>query len=228
MGGSLQKASRVATMPRMTEAPDLTSALRAHVERLLGKVDDVLADEQPGEPRLEILHVRPELARPYHTLVTAGMSSRAMQVPANIDAPRYLELMITLPEQWRVGDHADKWHWPIRQLQTLARLPHASGSWLGWGHTVPNGEPPQPLARSTKLCGAIIAPSLLVPRHFYELTVGTRDITIFAVIPLYREEMEVKTRDGMEALLTQLVEHDVNDLIDPRRRNVTKKFFGLW
>jgi hypothetical protein len=221
-------APRVATMPRMTEDPDLTAAIRAHVERYLGKVADVFADEQQGEPRIEVQHVQPELARPYHTLVTAGMSARAMQVPANVDAPRFLELMVTLPEQWQVGDRADTWHWPIRQLQTLAHLPHTSGSWLGWGHTVPNGEPPRPLARSTKLCGAIIAPSLLVPRQFYELTFADRDITIFAVIPLYREEMEIKARAGMEALLTQLVERDVNDLIEPRRRNVTKRFFGWW
>lgn len=224
-------------MPRMigdhdesagVAAPELAAALRAHVERHLGKVDEVFADESQGGTRIEVQHVRPELVRPYHTLVTVGMSALPMRVPSNVDAPRYLELMITLPEQWKVGDRADKWHWPIRQLVALARLPHASGSWLGWGHTVPNGDPPQPLARSTRLCGAIIAPSLLVPRHFYELTVGTRQIAIFSVIPIYREEMELKAREGMEALLALMVEHDVNDLIDPRRRNVVKKFFGLW
>jgi Suppressor of fused protein (SUFU) len=209
-------------------ASDLTAALRAHVEKYLGKVDEILADESRDQTRIEVQHVRPEMARPYHTLVTAGMSARPMRVPSNVDAPRYLELMITLPEQWKVGDRGDKWHWPIQQLQMLARLPHASGSWLGWGHTVPNGDPPQPLARSTKLCGAIIAPSLLVPRRFYELTVDSRQIAIFSVIPIYREEMELKARDGMEALLARMVEHDVNDLIDPRRRNVARRLLGLW
>lgn len=210
------------------DAAELSAALRAHVERHLGKVHEVFADEQQGETRIEVQHVRPELARPYHTLVTSGMSARPMRVPANVDAPRYLELMITLPEQWKVGDRADRWHWPIRQLQTLAHLPHASGSWLGWGHTVPNGDPPQPLAGSTQLCGAIIAPSLLVPRQFYELTVGARHIAVFSVIPIYREELELKARDGMQALLAQMIEHDVNDLIEPRRRNVAKRRFGLW
>ena len=30
----------------------------------------------------------------------------------------------------------EKWYWPIRLLKSLARLPIASDTWLGFGHTM--------------------------------------------------------------------------------------------
>jgi len=49
------------------------------------------------------------------------------------------------------------------------------------GHTVPNGDPPEPYAPNTKLCGALIAPPV-------------------AVWPLHADEMELKLDKGLEAL----------------------------
>lgn len=154
-----------------------------------------------------------------------------MRVPAEVDAPRYLELMMTLPEHWKIDRESrenPEWDWPIRQLQSLARFPREHRTWLGWGHTIPNGDPPQAFAPNTQLCGVIIAPSLLVPVAFYELNTGDQRIGFFSAIPLYRQEMELKAKDGMEALLTRLVEYDINDVVEIKRRNVAKRFFGLF
>ena len=34
----------------------------------------------------------------------------------------------------------EKWYWPIRLLKSLARLPIASDTWLGFGHTLEHEE----------------------------------------------------------------------------------------
>jgi hypothetical protein len=178
---------------------------------------------------IDVHYVAPVDSRPYHTLITSGMSDLPMNVPATEpEAPRYMELMVTLPESWKVGpDHtSDEWWWPIRQLKFLARMPHKYNTSLNWGHTVPNDDPPQPLAPTTKLCGAIIVPSLLVPAAFYELELSDRRIAFFSVLPLYKEEMDLKLRLGTQALLERLVDNDINDVIAPKRRNVAKRFFG--
>jgi hypothetical protein len=205
--------------------------IRSHVERYIGRIDRVF----PGDPAngtADVLHVKPVDSRPYHTLVTAGMSSLAMPVPPEVTAPHRLELMMTLPEGWKPDtDLADeRVHWPTRLLQSLSRLPRDDRErWLGWGHTVANGDPPQPYAPHTELCSVIIAPSLLVPIGFYELNIDSERVAFYSVIPLYREELELQRREGMAVLLEKLLHKDINDVVYRERRNVAKKKrFGLF
>lgn len=224
---SIHTHDRAVTEP-VSAGPGFGEQIRAHVERHIGVIDSVVHERSSEPIHIDVHHVAPVASRPYHTIFTTGMSDRPMQVPADVEAPAHLELMMTLPEHWKWGDDSDQWHWPIRHLQLLARLPHLTHTWLGWGHTVPNGDPAQPLAASTKLCGAIIAPSLLVSSQFYELLVGERKIVFYSAIPLYLEEMDFARRHGMEALLSRFIDHDISDVIQPRRRNVAKRFFGLF
>jgi len=209
---------------------DWLQQIRSHVERYIGRIERAY----PGDATTgtaDVLHVRPMDSRPYHTLVTAGMSTVAMQVPPAVNAPNRLELMMTLPEGWQLGaDTTDeRTHWPTRLLQSLSRLPREREGWLGWGHTVPNGDPPRPLAPRTALSGVIIAPSLLVPVAFYELNIESERVAFYSAIPLYREELELQQREGMEVLLERLLHRDINDVVELKRRNVAKKrHFGFF
>jgi Suppressor of fused protein (SUFU). len=197
--------------------------IRSHVERHIGRIDRVFPGD-PASKTADVLHVSPVDSRPYHTLVTAGMSSVAMNVPPEVNAPHRLELMMTLPEGWKPPDD-----WPVRLLQHLSRTPYENERWLGWGHTVRNGDPPQPLAPHTALCGVIIAPSLLVPVPFYELSVDGERVAFYSVVPLYQEELELHTREGMAVLLERLLHNDINDVVNLKRKNVAKKkLFGLF
>ena len=194
--------------------------IRSHVERHIGRIDRLFAGD-PSVGTADVLHVQPVNSRPYHTLVTAGMSTTEMPVPQDPNAPRRLELMMTLPEGWNPNDETS--HWPIRLLQSLSKLPREREGWLGWGHTVPNGDPPQPLAPHTELCGVIIAPSLLVPVAFYELAIDGERVAFYSAIPLYREELELHAREGMAELLGRLLHKDINDVVYLKRKNVAKK-----
>jgi hypothetical protein len=204
--------------------------IRSHVERHIGRIDRVFSGD-PARETADVLYVRPINSRPYHTLVTAGMSSVAMQAPADASAPRRIELMMTLPEAWKMSSDTqdDGAHWPTRLLQSLSRWPREHEGWLGWGGTVPNGDPPQQLAPRTALCGVFVAPSLLVPVSFYELDIVGERVAFYSAIPLYREELELQAREGMAALLERLLHNDINDVVDIKRRNVgKKKLFGLF
>lgn len=201
--------------------------IRAHIERYIGPIAHVFSDA--SATGIDVQHVAPVETRPFHTLVTCGMSARPMPVPVDVDAPRRIELMMTLPERWQIDAASTanaEISWPITLLRSLAHAPHERQSWLGWGHTIPNGDPPRPLAANTGLCGVIIAPSLLVPVGFYELGSGPERIGFYSAIPLYAEEMTLQAERGMEALLAKLVHHDINDLVRLERRNVARRFFG--
>lgn len=198
--------------------------IQAHVERHLGPVTRTFR-----EGDIDILCVDAAFDRPVHMLITAGMSDAAMNTTRK-DAPNRIELMMTLPEQWKLDglQSADPRYWPIRLLADLAAAPRQTGRALAWGDTVPNGNPPMPYTQDSKLCGVIVAPSLLVPKEFYSLDAAGRHIEFYAAIPLYREELDARAQQGMEFLLTRLLEHRVSDLVDIKRRNVMKKRFGFF
>jgi hypothetical protein len=206
------------------------SRIRAHVERELGTVKQVFQASPSAAAAIDVLHVPSSDERPVHTLVTAGMSDAPMHTDRASDVPQYLEVMMTLPRQWQLEgiSEGDPAYWPVRTLMTLGRLPHERGTALKWGDVVPNGEPPKPYAPETKLCGVILAPSLLVPKEFYALDSAERHVEFYAAIPLYQEELELHREQGMKHLLTTLIDHNINDLVEIKRRNVARKRFGFF
>ncbi|MFL6549305.1 MAG: suppressor of fused domain protein [Povalibacter sp.] len=201
------------------------SRIRAHLERELGTVKNVFQ-----APSVDVLHVPSSDERPVHTLVTAGMSDAPMNTGGVANVPQYLEVMMTLPRQWKLDGISDQdpAYWPIRTLMNLARFPQQHDTSLKWGDVVPNGEPPVPYASDTKLSAVILAPSLLVPKEFYALDSGDRHVEFYAAIPLYPEELALHREHGMKHVLTLLIDNNINDLVDVKRRNVARKRFGFF
>lgn len=198
--------------------------IQAHIERHAGPVNQVFHELLSDIVHVDVHHVAPAEGRPYHTLVTSGMSDRAMAPPAGAEAFAYTELAVLLPAAWLVSEEAFKeetWYWPVRQLKILARLPHKFRSWLWWGHTVPHGDPPEPFAPSTELCCSMLISPVSLPDEFDTLWLEDgREVTFLSIFPLYREEMEFKLAHGAEALLERVVQAGLDDVVDPRRLNV--------
>lgn len=179
---------------------------------------------------IHIVPPRPE--RDFYTLVTSGMSARAMTTPEGLEEFSYAELSICLPPHWSLKheDFKDESnYWPVRLLKMLARMPHEYDTWLGFAHTVPNGDPPEPYAPNTKFCCAMLLPSPIGPEEFWQLKVSPEmDIQFLSIVPLYAEEAAFKLRKGADPLLDLFGRHSVTDLLDLKRRNVAKKRFGLF
>lgn len=203
-----------------------------HIERHIGPVDMVFHEVLSDTVHIDVHHVKPTPERPFHTLVTSGMSDLPMTMPDGTEAPRYLELMVTLPDYWQLSMEAmkdEQWYWPVRQLKFLARFPHKYSTWLGWGHSIPNGDPAEPFADNTGLCGILILPSVNVPEAFYTLDIDAeKTITFMSLVPLYEEEMNLKLRKGSDALLERFDREDITDIVAENRKNVGKKRFGLF
>lgn len=203
--------------------------ISAHIERHLGTVEAVFHEVLSDAVHIDVHVVKPTPDFPFARLITSGMSDLPMQVPDRIQAPRYIELMITLPGDWQLDQASfedESWYWPIRLIKNLARLPHKHNTWLGFGHSIPNGDPDEPYAANTKLSGAVILPSVSVPEEFHTLTINPEKvIQFFAVVPLYPEEMNLKLRSGIDKLLTALGKANLSDVIYPNRTNVARKRF---
>jgi hypothetical protein len=203
-----------------------------HIEMHLGPVETVFHELVSDTVHIDVHFVKPTAQFPYTLLVTSGMSDLPMTTPDGADVPRFAELMITLPPDWKTEPSSfedECWYWPIRLIKQLARLPHKHQTWLGFGHTVPNGDPAEPYAPNTALSGAIVLPPVSAPPAFQTLEIpGIKTVTFYSVVPLHAEEMAFKLRFGTDKLLDRFDRKNLNDVVNPQRADVTAKRFLFW
>lgn len=103
----------------------------------------------------------------------------------------FAELMVCLPADWPVPAESyavapwedDRAYFPIRGLKMLARLPHEYGTFLGFGHTIPNGDPAEPLVEGSQLCGWLLLPPVTLPEAVRSVTVPDgRRVDLFGIV----------------------------------------------
>jgi hypothetical protein len=211
---------------------ELINAVDGHITKWIGAVDVVYHEIVSPYVHVDIHHIPPSEDHPFHVLVTSGMSEMPMTTPEGAEEYRYAELLICLPPEWPLTEAAfedERHYWPVRWLKMLARFPHQYGTWLGWGHTMPNGDPPLPFTEGTKLCGMLILPSISLPEEAATLELPDgRTVHFWALYPLYDEEMAIKLRKGAQALLPLFEKHNVSDVVDPTRVNVgTRRWWRI-
>jgi len=205
--------------------PESLEVISAHIERHVGPIEMVFHELVSDMVHIDVHWVKPTTERPCNTLVTTGMSDRAMTAPEGAEDLCFCELVLNLPEDWPMG-HAD-WqeneaaYWPIRLLKDIARLPHEYQTWIWVGHSVGGGDHPEPYHPSTEQCAALLVPCISLPEDFYRLQISpAKTVYFFSVLPLYREELMYRMNRGTDALFERLEKHGVIDIIDPSRVNV--------
>jgi hypothetical protein len=195
----------------------------SHVEAVAGPVATVLRDpgSGAGATPIDVLVVDPTPARPYRTLVTAGMSARASTAPVGWGDCRYAELALALPRDWPWPPGPQPGGWPVDLLRSVARVPQAFGGWLWLDHTVTNGDPPRPYAPDTPLCAVVLRRvALLGPDMARVRRADGESAWILAVVPLHAGELALDRREGAPALGAALDRARVTELLDPRRPSV--------
>ena len=196
------------------------AAVEGHIQQYFGKFGHVFHELSSPDIHVDICVVPPSQERDYYTLVTMGMGAHRMNVPGALAEYKLerAELAIALPRNWKLK-HEDlkneRWYWPIRLLKTLARLPIASDTWLGFGHTMDNEED---FAENTKLCAAILTPPQGTEDGSEVCTLpGGEEVNFYQVLPLYRDELEYKLAHDADALLDKM--NGISFVAEPDRQN---------
>lgn len=208
--------------------------IEAHIEKHIGPIQTVFHELMSDLVHVDVHQVPPTDDRPFWTLVTSGMSDRPMTVPEGAEGLTFAELMICLPSEWPLSQEAfedENNYWPVRLLKVLARLPHEYETWLGPGHTIPNGgEEDVPYADNTGFtCALIMPPIVAVPSEFGELQLPDRTIKFYAVWPMYPAEVNFKLNRGMERLLDRFEKHAVTEVVDVTRADTcAKRGWKFW
>ncbi|MDO5608012.1 MAG: suppressor of fused domain protein [Capnocytophaga sp.] len=197
-----------------------------HLEKHIGPVESVFHEILSEYVHIDVHWIKPNEAFPYNILVTSGMSDMPMHLPAGLENPRqymYGEMMVILPAHWEISEEAfenENNYWPVYFLKMLARLPHQYKSWLAYGHTLPNGENADPIANTNFGCMMVMPPFVTFDEDFLQMETSDGNIiNFYAMIPLYKEEMELKLNLGVEALLDKFDDYGILEVIDINRPN---------
>ena len=198
--------------------------IEKHIKTHVGKIDTVYHELMSHHVHIDMHQVAPTAERPYWTLITSGMSDLPMPAPKGSEAWRYAELMICLPQDWPItGDEAgqEDYAWATRWLKMLARFPHEYQAWMAWGHTMPNGDPPEPFCAGVDFAGIILLEPKTVSRDFWSLKVcDDKTIHFYSVVPIYEAEMNLKLKQGSDHLNELFEKHKVTELVDVDRPNL--------
>ncbi len=152
--------------------------------------------------------------RDFHTLVTSGLSDRRMAIPEDLGAEHArveLILYVTEPRP----EHR-------RLLSTCAALAFEPGTWLGQGHTIPNGQPPAPLFPGSELCAILLMPTVLEPDAFLRdhVTVDSDPVNFLWLVPITRAELDLKLEQGLPALLQRFDEGGLHHVLNEGRASL--------
>ena len=195
-------------------------AVEGHIQQYFGKVENVFHEIVSPDIHVDICMVPPTEERDYYTLVTMGMGAHRMNVPKELAEYKLerAELAIALPADWKLDQESmkdEKWYWPIRLLKSLARLPIASDTWLGFGHTMDNQED---FAENTKLCAAILTgPQGTEDGSEVCILPSGEEVNFYQVIPLYQDELEYKLEHDADALMNKM--RGISFVVNPTRQN---------
>jgi hypothetical protein len=149
---------------------------------------------------------------------TYGMSDRAMNTPPEGEAYRFAELAVFV-DSFSEQEGDSQCDWPIDWLRQLAQYPFENNTWFGGPvAVVANGEPPEPLGPGTEMtCWLLLAQK--DPLDRVTLKDG-RNVVFYTMFAIHTDERDFEREHGTEALLKKFAEHDVNELIQPRRQSV--------
>ena len=211
-------------VPQLAVA-DLNLGISEHVEKHIGPVHRVWHEMNPGLVQTDIVQVAPTAERPFWTLITLGMSHQAMHTPDDAKDYGRAELMICLPSDWPLEEQDlknEQHYWPIGLLKSLAALPFEHRTWIGPGHTIPNGDRLQP---GTAMCCSLILPPLFqLPEELHVLRQANGSVVRFySVWTLYPDEVQSKLDHGLDSLLKRLKRHSITETVSADRKNVARQ-----
>jgi hypothetical protein len=161
---------------------------------LFGESDTVLHELLPLVPHIDVYRFPPNGKRDFFTFVTGGMSDLPMNSPSELGADyRRAELVF-----YSTGDRDD---YP-ELLRRLAHFVHDNNTWLHWGHSMPNGQPPEPLFGTKHLDSLFFMPSIVNPDSTLgdRLQIDSDPVHFIWCVPITAAECQLKLDNGTDAL----------------------------
>jgi len=198
--------------------------IQKHIEAYLGEIDSVFHELVSDALHIDIFYIKPNAKRNVHTFVTCGMSNVAMATPKGCESQQYCELMISIPSDWKINhDFMHENNWPLKVLKQLARIPYEQNTWIGYGHTIQNGNPAVPYPGNSELSNMLVAYPISVPNvgKFMKLNLDdNRTIHFYSLIPITNDEADLIKKSGIDAIFDYFDRYKLKDVFLNHRKSL--------
>ncbi|GAA4961328.1 suppressor of fused domain protein [Algibacter aquimarinus] len=209
------------------KVPNSVEIVDGHLDLFFDENTDILVfDEKESEIiHRDIFFIKATKDRPYHILLSCGMSALPMVIPKDIESSEFVEIMFLLPKEWTLKYESfsdEKNYWPIRIMKEIMMLPHEKKTWFGYGHTYGHEEAEE-FAEGIGFNSVMLAYSMELSDDFTQIEIeNDKVVDIYTLIPLYKEELEFKKKNGASALLERFDEFGIEEILEIGRKNVCK------
>ena len=209
------------------KVPNSVEIVDSHLDQFFDEnADIVVFDEKKSEIiHRDIFFIKATEDRPYHILLSCGMSALPMTIPEDVESSEFVEIMILLPKEWNLEYESfsdEKNYWPIRIMKEIMMLPHENETWFGYGHTYGHEEGEE-FAEGVGFISMMLAYSMELSDDFTQIDLENEKVVdIYTLIPLYKEELEFKKKNGASALLERFDKFGIEEIIKVGRKNVCK------
>ena len=207
------------------KVPNSVNIIDSHLDQFFDENADIVVFD---EIKSEIIHrdiffIKATEDRPYHILLSCGMSALPMNVPTDIQSSEFAEVMILLPKEWNLNTETfsdERNYWPIRVMKELMMLPHSNKTWLGFGHSFSH-EGDEEFAKGVGFNSVILVNSMELSSDFTQIKLeNDKVIDIYTLVPLYREELEFKKKYSTNELLGKFEQFGIEEVVKIGRKNV--------
>lgn len=205
--------------------PNSVELVDNHLDQFFDESEDIVVfDEIESEViHRDVFFIKANEDRPYHILLSCGMSALPMKVPENLDSSPFAEVMMLVPHEWNLEYESfsdERNYWPIRLIKELMMLPHPDKTWLGFGHTY-GFEDDGEFAEGVGFNSVMLVHSMELSDDFTQIErEDGQVVNIFSLIPLYKEELVFKKQNGPTALLELFDQHKIGEILQVGRPNV--------
>lgn len=180
----------------------------------VGPVNNLSLKEIVGD--FEIISIEPTEDQPWRTLVTYGVSKKAMKT--DDEDLKYCEIAIQLPSNWPLDKNSLKnpeYSWPVEWLKDMSVYPFQNDVLIKDQDTIAGDG--SAFASNTKLNSFFIMQD---PQFHGAMLSNRKFINFYTLIPLYQEECEDIRKNGVVPVITKFEENLIGQTVEIDRPNV--------
>lgn len=186
---------------------------------LFGENSNFEIKEIENLDQYNLVEVRNSKFKEFKLLYTDGLRKLTQNVKEGSEAYQHIEVFFCLPEYW---DYKVK-PWPMEWIKRIADFAVSGKSWLGNGHTMPAGNPPQKLEPTFEANAFVLMRPMYLKLFLGEEFVKERNYVPLAIAPIFQQELNVKVRTSHNLLFEKFVKKGVDERIDEFRKSTCRK-----
>jgi Suppressor of fused protein (SUFU) len=211
-------ARKPAKPAKPADEDDPVIAAREQVyEGLFGDAWTVDRGDEEDGPAIDVYTFEPDddRGRDFYTVVTGGMADERMRVPRKVECKR-AELVMYVDKPTDVH---------VNLLRWLATLPHVQeGTWYGFGTTMNNGDPPQPIFDDSDLdCFLFLEPICSPDDSLGEqFDLDDDPVSLLWVVPITDAERHYIMDRDLSDFLKLLDQKGHSHILDEARRSYVR------